>query len=60
MIDLNVKGRTAELTSPLIRLFQNSPVAKQKLLDSLSEFMKERKQNMLNSFESKLRRSIQT
>ena len=59
MIKLNVKGRTAELTSPLIRLFQNAPVAREKILDSLSEFMKERNQNMLNSFEAKLRESIQ-
>ena len=59
MVDLNVKGRTAELTSPLIRLFQNAPVAREKMFDSLSEFMKERNQNMLNSFEAKLRESIQ-
>ena len=59
MIKLNVKGRTAELTSPLIRLFQNAPVAREKILDSLSEFMKERNQNMLNSFDPKLRESIQ-
>ena len=59
MVDLNVKGRTAELTSPLIRLFQNAPLAREKMFDSLSEFMKERNQNMLNSFEAKLRESIQ-
>ena len=57
MVDLNVKGRTAELTSPLIRLFQNAPLARKKMFDSLSEFMKERNQNMLNSFEAKLRES---
>ena len=60
MVDLNVKGRTAELTSPLIRLFQNAPLAREKMFDSLSEFMKERNQNMLNSFEAKLRESVQT
>jgi hypothetical protein len=60
MVDLNVKGRTAELTSPLIRLFQDAPLAREKMFDSLSEFMKERNQNMLNSFEAKLRESVQT
>ena len=59
MVDLNVKGRTAELIKPLVRLFQNSKIPKHKILDSLSEFMKERNQNMLNSFEAKLRESIQ-
>ena len=29
------------------------------MFDSLSEFMKERNQNMLNSFEAKLRESVQ-
>ena len=45
--------------SPLIRLFQNAPLAREKMFDSLSEFMKERNQNMLNSFEAKLRESVQ-
>ncbi len=60
MIKLNVKGRTAELTSPLIRLFQNSPLAREKIFESFSEFMKGRRQTILNSFEAKLRESIQS
>jgi hypothetical protein len=53
-VDLNVKNRTAELTKPLIRLFQNSPIALQKILDSLTMFMTERNEIKKNSFESKL------
>lgn len=60
MVKLNVKGRTNELTKPYIRLFQNSRVSKKKILDSLSEFMLERKQNMLDSFEAKLLESVQS
>jgi hypothetical protein len=58
-VKLNVKGRTAELVSPLIRLFQNSPIARARLLDSLTKFIKERNESMLDSFEAKLRKSIQ-
>lgn len=53
-VDLNVKNRTAELTKPLIKLFQNSPIALEKILDSLSKFMIERNEIKKNSFESKL------
>ena len=53
-VDLNVKNRSAELTKPLIRLFQNSPIALEKIMDSLSQFMVERKEVKKNSFESKL------
>ena len=53
-IELNVKGRTAELTNPLIRLFQNSPVALEKILNSLSMFIQERNETNANSIESKL------
>lgn len=60
MIKLNVKGRTAELTSPLIRLFQSSPLAREKIFSSLCKFMLERKHTILDSFESKLRGSIQS
>lgn len=59
-VDLNVKNRTAELTKPLIRLFQNSPIALQKILDSLSKFMIERNEIRKNSFESKLYEVIDT
>jgi hypothetical protein len=51
-VDLNVKNRSAELTSPLIRLFQDSPVALGKILYSLSQFMKERNEIKATSFES--------
>jgi hypothetical protein len=53
-VDVNVKNRTAELTKPLIRLFQNSPIALQRILDSLTMFMSERNEIKKNSFESKL------
>jgi hypothetical protein len=59
-VDLNVKNRTAELTKPLIRLFQNSPNALEKILDSLSKFMIERNEVTKNSFESKLYEVIDT
>ncbi len=53
-VDLNVKNRTAELTKPLIKLFQNSPIALQRILFSLTKFMIERNEIKKNSFESKL------
>lgn len=59
-VKLNVKGRTAELVSPLIRLFQDSPAAKERILESLSIFMQERNESMLDSFEAKLRESVQS
>ena len=59
-VELNVKGRTAELTNPLIRLFQDSPVALEKILDSLSMFIQERNESNVNSFESKLHQSIES
>lgn len=59
-IRLNVKGRTAELVNPLIRLFSNSPTASKKIIDSLSTFMQERNERMKDSFEAKLRESIQS
>jgi hypothetical protein len=53
-LKLNVKNRTAELTKPLIRLFNNSPLTKQRILDDLSKFINERNENKKNSFEAKL------
>lgn len=53
-VELNVKNRSAELTKPLIRLFQDSPIALKRILDSLSKFMVERNETKKNSFESKL------
>ena len=59
-VKLNIKGRTEELTNPLIRLFQDSPVALEKILDSLSMFMKERNEISTDSFESKLYKSVES
>jgi hypothetical protein len=53
-VKLNVKNRSAELTKPLIRLFQNSPIALERILDSLSKFLVEKNEIKQNSFESKL------
>jgi len=53
-VKINVKNRSAELTKPLIRLFQNSPIALERILDSLSKFMVERNEVRQSSFESKL------
>ena len=59
-VELNVKGRTAELAKPLIRLFQDSPIALQKILNSLSMFIQERNESNTNSFEAKLYQSIES
>ena len=53
-LKLNVRNRNEELTKPLIRLFQNSPIALKRILDSLSHFMTERNEIKKDSFESKL------
>lgn len=53
-VKLNVKNRTAELTKPLIRLFNNAPLTKQRILDDLSIFINERNQNKKSTFEAKL------
>jgi len=53
-VKLNIKNRSAELTKPLIRLFQNSPIALERILDSLSKLMVERNEVKKGSFESKL------
>ena len=52
-----MKNRTAELTKPLIRLFQNSQV-KQRILDDLSKFLIERNETKKNSFEAKLYNAV--
>jgi len=57
-VSLNVKNRSAELTKSLIRLFANSPDALGRIMDSLSKFMKERKEIKADSFESKLYQAI--
>ena len=59
-VKLNVEGRDAELVNPLIRLFQDAPVAREKILDSLSMFMKERNASNVDSFQSKLYQSIES
>lgn len=53
-VKLNVKNRTAELTKPLIRLFNNAPLTKQRILDDLSLFINERNETKKNTFEAKL------
>ena len=53
-VKLNVKGRSAELTNPLIRLFRNSPLALKKILETLSKFIEERNESKKGTFESKL------
>ena len=53
-VKLNVKNRTAELTKPLIRLFNKAPLTKQRILDDLSLFINERNQNKKSTFEAKL------
>jgi hypothetical protein len=53
-VKLNVKGRSAELTNPLIRLFRNSPLALNKILETLSKFIEERNESKKGTFESKL------
>ena len=59
-VKLNVKGRSAELTNPLIRLFRNSPIALQRILECLSMFMKERNETSTDSFESKLYNAVES
>jgi hypothetical protein len=58
-VELNIKNRIAELTKPLIRLFQNSPIALEKILKSLTQFMHERSEVKQDSFESKLFETIE-
>jgi hypothetical protein len=53
-VNLNVENRSAELTKPLIRLFQNSRIALARILESLTKFMIERNEVKQTSFESKL------
>jgi len=53
-VKLNVKNRTSELTKPLIRLFNKSPLTRQRILDDLSLFINERNQTKKNTFEAKL------
>ena len=53
-VKLNVKGRSAELTNPLIRLFRNSPLALKRILETLSKFIEERNESKKGTFESKL------
>ena len=53
-VKLNVKGRSAELTNPLIRLFRTSPIALKRILETLSKFIEERNESKKGTFESKL------
>jgi len=56
-VKLNVKNRTAELSKPLIRLFQTSHTI-QRIVDDLSKFIDERNEGKKNSFEAKLYKAI--
>lgn len=53
-VKLNVKGRSAELTNPLIRVFRNSPLTLKRILETLSKFIEERNESKKGTFESKL------
>jgi len=57
-VKLNVKNRTAELTKPLIRLFNNAPLTRQTILEDLSKFINERNKNKKESFEAKIYKAI--
>ena len=57
-VKLNVKNRTGELTKPLIRLFNNAPLSRQRILDDLSKFINERNKNKKESFEAKIYKAI--
>jgi hypothetical protein len=58
-VKINVKNRSAELTKPLIRLFQDSPIAIERILDSLTKFMNERNDTKAASFDSMLYKVIE-
>lgn len=53
-VKVNVRNRTAELTKPLIRLFNKAPLTRQRILDDLSLFINERNETKKNTFEAKL------
>ncbi len=53
-VKLNVKNRTAELTKPLIRLFNKSPLTRQRILDDFSLLINEKNLNKKSTFEAKL------
>lgn len=53
-VKLNVKNRASELSKPLIRLFNNAPLTRQRILDDLSLFINERSENKKNTFEARL------
>lgn len=60
-LNLNVKHRSAELTKPLLRLFNSrndAPIALEEIRRALSKIVSERNELKRNSIESKLRDAI--
>lgn len=57
-VKLNVKNRTAELIKPLIRLSNNAPITRQRILEDLSKFINERNKTKKESFEAKIYKAI--
>jgi hypothetical protein len=53
-VKLNIINREAELTKPLIRLFQDSPLVLEELLPALSKLLNAKRKVKSNSLESKL------
>lgn len=51
-VDLNIYNREAELTKPLIRLFQNSPQVLEELLPALSKCLNSKREIKSNSLEA--------
>jgi hypothetical protein len=51
-VDLNIYNREAELTKPLIRLFQNSPQVLEELLAALSKCLNSKREIKSNSLEA--------
>jgi hypothetical protein len=57
-VKLNIKNRAAELAKPSIRLFNNAPLTRQRILEDLSKFINERNKNKKESFEAKIYNAI--
>jgi hypothetical protein len=53
-VKLNITNREAELTKPLIRLFQDSPLVLKELLPTLSKLLNAKRKVKSNSLESKI------
>jgi hypothetical protein len=57
-LNLNIYNREAELTKPLIRLFQNSPEVLKELLPALSKLLNAKRKIKCNSIEATLYTAI--